>query len=226
MTANRHDEEIITLATLHARPAALVAVNLQNLKPLNVVLGHQVGDRLIAETQRRLSGIGRTWRTAGDDFVTLAAGALAEVTEQVQAFSWLMNTSVGATEAWVFRFTDGRRPVTRPWRSFLVSCTPRCGLAEVAADAAAALDLARARCDALGQQGAATPPGFAPLAANPFGNQANLLSPACPACGHGRPTTVKDDLGWSAEKCPRCDASYERTNVLCVLGEESAAGYA
>jgi hypothetical protein len=24
---------------------------------------------------------------------------------------------------------------------------------------------------------------------------------------------------------PRCDASYERTNILCVLGEESEAGY-
>src|SRR5262249_36161037 len=152
--------------------------------------------------------------------------------EHVKAFSWLMNMTVGATEAWTFSFSDGRPPITKPWRSFLVVCTPRCGLAEIASDAAQALALARQRCDALCEPGAAAPPGFAPLAASwsnaislPWINEIRLLPPSCPACGYDKPATVAEDLGWSREHCPRCAASYERNNVLCVLGEEIEAGY-
>lgn len=39
--------------------------------------------------------------------------------------------TVGATEAWSFRFADGRKSHTVPWRSFQVVCAPRCGLAEL-----------------------------------------------------------------------------------------------
>lgn len=39
-------------------------------------------------------------------------------------------------------------------------------------------------------------------------------------------TPPEGDLGWFREGCARCQASYERINVLCVLGEECEAGHA
>jgi hypothetical protein len=89
------------------------------------------------------------------------------------------------------------------------------------------LKLARDRCDALRQADAdALLQGFAPLARGAWTNENKLAVPAgCPACGHGQPTVLEEDLGWSRERCAGCDSSYDRTNVLFVLGEESEAGY-
>src|SRR5713101_6500175 len=221
--ADSREDEIIKTAATQPQPAVFLCVNLQNFKPFNVLLGHQRGDQFLERVQQRLGEIGRTWRTGGDEFVVLVGGTFAAVTEQVRAFSWLLHTTVGATEAWSFRFADGRKSQTVPWRSFQVVCTPRCGLAELrpGPDFSESMKLARHRCDDLRQSDTpALPQGFAPLARGPWTNENKLAAPACPACGHGQPTVIEDDLGWSRERCSRCDASYERINVLSVLGEE------
>jgi GGDEF domain-containing protein len=219
--------EIIASATSHARPAAVVWIDLQNFKPLNVVLSFGPCDEFLVRLQRRLGEIGRTWRTGGDEFVTLVGGELPAVTEQIKAFSWLFHTTVDATEAWSFRFSDGRESQLVSWRTFQVVCTPRCGLVELGTDAAESLELAHRRCDA---QRTGDPltlyPGFAPIAKGPWTNQTMLATSSCPACGHASPIIIDEDLGWSQERCPRCDVAYERTNMLVVQGKEFEAGYA
>ena len=227
MTGTR-DDEILEAAAKQSGPAVFVCVNLQNFKPRNVLLGHDRGDRLLARAQERLGELGRTWRTGGDELIALVGGGYADVRERARAFSWLLHIVVGATEAWSFRMADGRSTQTVPWRSFQVVCTPRCGLAELGPgpDLAATLRLARRRCDELRRaDAAALPEGFAPLVWGPWTNEKSLAAPTCPACGHNPPTVVSDDLGWSREHCARCGASYERVNMLWVLGEEAEAGY-
>jgi GGDEF domain-containing protein len=227
MVESREDD-IIKTAAMQAQPAVFVCVNLQNFKPFNIVLGSQKGDRFLERVQQRLGDIGRTWRTGGDEFIVLVDGTLAIVTERVRAFSWLLHATVGATEAWSLRFADGRKSQTVPWRSFQVICTPRCGLAELGhgPGISESLKLARHRCHDLRQAGAdALLQDFAPLARGPWTNVNELAVPACPACGHGQLTVIEEDLGWSRERCSRCGASYERINVLSVLGEEFEAGY-
>ena len=222
----------------HSAPAVLVHVNLHCFKPYNVVLGHQRGDALLQQVQRQLEQLGRTWRVAGDEFVALIAGPLEAATEKIRAFSWLSHTVIGATEAWRFRFADGRELPAVPWRSFEVVCTPRCGISELldGADAEAALALAERRCeelriaatDAATVHVAATvpaAPGFAPLASGPWSNQRQLASPACPLCAAPRSEILEEDLGWTREHCTACQLGYERSDVLIVLGEESSAGY-
>jgi len=217
---------IITAATTHDRPAALVCVNLQNFKALNVVLGHKRCDQILAHVQRRLEEMGLTWRTGGDEFITILRGTLPVVTEQVKAFSWRFHMTIGVTEAWSFAFATGQKSSLVPWRAFQVVCTPRCGIVELGPDAATSHDLARRRCDDLRMGLATSPPGFAPLTKGPWTHQQELATEGCPTCHHGQPAILDCDLGWSHEHCARCDASYERNNVICVLGEESEAGYA
>ncbi|MBI3070840.1 MAG: diguanylate cyclase [Deltaproteobacteria bacterium] len=220
------EDEIIATASEHGRPAVFVCVNLQNFKPFNILLGHQRGDQFLERVQQRLTEIGRSWRTGGDEFVTLAGGKLTAVTEQVSAFTWLFHVTIGATEAWSFRFDDQRKAAIVPWRSFQVVCTPRCGFAELGSDVSGSLHLARRQCDDIRQTDPdALRPSFAPLATGPWTNEKKLATPICPACGDGQPIVIEDDLGWSRERCARCDASYERINVLSVFGEESEAGY-
>jgi hypothetical protein len=225
--AESREAEIIETAATQALPAVFVCVNLQNFKAFNVLFGHQRGDQFLERVQQRPGAIGRTWRTAGDELIMLVGGTLAAVTEQIRAFSWLSHTTVGATEAWSFRFADGRKSQALPWRCFQVVCTPRCGLAQLGPGPglSESLELARHRCDELRQTGTDAPQGFAPLARGPWTNEKMLAAPSCPACGHGQPTVLEEDLGWSRERCSRCKASYERINVLSVLGEESEAGY-
>lgn len=68
---------LIGAAATHDRPAALVCVNLQNFKALNVVLGHERCDQILAHVQRRLEEMGLTWRTGGDEFVAIQLGPRA-----------------------------------------------------------------------------------------------------------------------------------------------------
>jgi hypothetical protein len=134
--------------------------------------------------------------------------------------------SIGVTEAWSFKFATGQKTMLVPWRAFQVVCTPRCGIVELGRDAAAAHELARRRCDDLRMGLAMDPPGFAPLVKGPWTDERELAARGCPICHHGHPTIIDEDLGESREQCGRCGASYERNNVICVLGEESDGGYA
>jgi hypothetical protein len=223
MVASR-DDAIIQNAETQQRPALVVCVNLQNFKSFNTLLGYQKADRFLERVEHQLGEIGSTWRTGGNEFVTIGGGTPATVSVQVRAFSWLFHTTIGATEAWSFSFADGRRSSIVPWRSFEVVCTPRCGIAELGTDVSESLKLARGRCDDL-RQATASPDGFAPLTVAPWANQKDLAAPTCPDCGHPRPAILEEDLGWSREHCPRCDARYERSNVMSVLGEVFEAGY-
>jgi GGDEF domain-containing protein len=229
--------ELREVAAAHPRPAVLAHVNLHCFKPYNVVLGYQRGDALLQQVQRQLEQLGRAWRVAGDEFVALIAGPLEPATGRLRAFSWLSHTVIGATEAWRFRFADGRELPAVPWRSFEVMCTPRCGIAALleGGSAEAALALAERRCEELRIAAAArrddaepsspADPGFAPLASGPWSNPRQLASPTCPLCAAPRSEIVDEDLGWASERCTRCLTSYERSDVLIVLGEESSAGY-
>jgi GGDEF domain-containing protein len=224
--ADNREDEIIEAAATQARPAAFVCVNLQNFKPFNLLLGYQKGDQFLKRLQQRLGEIGRTWRTGSNEFVVLVGGAFATVSDQLRAFSWRFHAIIGGTEAWSFRFADGRTSPTVPWRNFLVVCTPRCGLAELGSNASESLEVARRRCEDLRNvEPALQPQGFAPLANGPWTNERNLAVAACPTCGQVQPAIIEEDLGWSQERCSRCDASYERINILSVLGEEFESGY-
>jgi len=230
MREDRQQELLAAAATCEG-PATFVYVDIHNFKAFNVLRNHKNGDRQIARLQERLGAIGRTWRVGGDEFVVLALAPHASVRQMVRAVSWLMNITLGATEAWSIRFSDGRPELTVPYVSYVVSCTPRCGLAEVQADPAAALALAERRCDDLAfpdrspARAAALAEGFPPLGPRMGDGATELARRGCPACGHDRPTTISVDLGYSDEMCPRCDARYDRINKMFVLEEDFEAGY-
>jgi hypothetical protein len=95
---------------------------------------------------------------------------------------------------------------------------------EIGSDSGGMLKLARQRCTDL--RGTDAPPGFPPLVQSSWTNQVKLATTRCPDCGHDRPDIVEEDLDWSQERCSRCQAAYERSNVLLVIGEEKEAGYA
>ena len=222
--------EILAAAAASEGPATLVFVDLDNFKAMNILLGHVWGDKHVLRVQERLGELGRTWRVEGDEFVALAPMPLARATDRARTLSWIMQVTVGATEAWSFKFRDGRPAPTVPYRSLVVACTPRCGLAEVGTDPAAALALAERRsveiAYALRPPGVSElAPGFAPLGPRMGAAATTLAEPKCPACDAGKPTILNQDLGWSEEQCPQCGAHYDRNDLLFVLGEEQGGGY-
>ena len=221
-------ERAILSTAAEARGAAvLVAVNLNNMKAFNAVLGHAAGDEVLRGVEHGLARLGPAWRTAGDEFVALVAGELAQARDRVRAFTWLYNVRIGCTDAWEFCFADGRDSLLVPSAHLEVVCSPRCGLAEVGSDPAHALELARRRChQAAIDPGLHQTLGFAPVVRQPWARARKLASPGCPLCKHDRPVIVESDLGWSKERCPECEVVYERFNKQFVLGQESNAAYA
>lgn len=222
----------ILRAAAQTRPTAFVYVNLHNFKPLNVLLGHQRGDEHLVRVLRGLEELGRAWRVGGDEFVAL--GATADVVVRARAFSWLYHLVVGATEAWRFRFADERRTPVVPWRRFEVMCTPRCGVVELPpaagpanpAELAEALQRAEDQCEAARATAGASVDGFAPLSRGHWHGEKILNAQSCPICSATSIVVADQDLGWARERCDACGASYERSDVLFVLGEESSGGYA
>lgn len=225
----RFREEILEAAA-RERPTAFVYVNLHNFKPLNVVLGHARCDEYLARVQRGLEQLGRVWRVGGDQFV--AFGATADVAARARAFAWLFHVVVGATEAWRFTFADGRSAPITPWRRFDVVCMPRIGIVALSAEdsslvpampampaapaaLAEALQLAEARCEE------ARDPRL-----GPWQNEETLAARICPICSATSLVAEEEDLGWAREQCDACGVSYERSDVLFVLGEELPGGYA
>ncbi len=211
----RFREEILEAAA-RERPTAFVYVNLHNFKPLNVVLGHARCDELLVRVQRELEKLGRVWRVGGDEFVAL--GATADVAARARAFSWLFHVVVGATEAWRFTLPDGGSAPITPWRRFDVVCLPRIGIVALSAEdssLAEALQLAEARCEE------ARDPRL-----GPWQNEETLAARICPICSATSLVAEEEDLGWAREQCDACGVSYERSDVLFVLGEESPGGYA
>jgi GGDEF domain-containing protein len=209
--------------------AVFLAVNMNNMKAFNVVMGVAAGDKLLAGVEQGLRRLGPTWRTGGDEFVALVPGELAEARDRVRAFTWLYHARVSATDAWEIQFPDGRATQLVPWQHYEIVCNPRCGLAEIARDDGAeaeraerALELARRRChQAAIDPGLHTAQGFAPIVRQP-GSRAHKLAPGgCPVCKHDRPEVLNQDLGWSAERCPGCGLTYERFAKQYVLGEET-----
>lgn len=227
MTTAAREREILAACADRPLPAAVMCVNLHNFKAYNAVRSHADGDRLLAHVEARLRELGATWRTRGDELIVLAGGELAAITEQARRLTWRCLAAVGATESWRFQFADGRPALTVPYRSFQVICAPRCGIAELTDDGAAALAHARARCDdraaAIAHAAAAQ---FAPLTAGPWSAEVRLAARACPDCGAAAPAVVDSDLGWAREQCGECGVSYERSDLISVLGEESDASYA
>jgi len=216
--------DITAAASRVGRPASFVCVNLQNFKPLNIVLGYQRGDQILCALEQHLNRLGPTWRTGGDEFMSIVQGNFDDVILRVGALSWLFYTSVGATEAWSFQLEGGHETPLVPWRSFRVVCSPRCGVAALGNDVAEALELARQRCEELKRPTATPPLGFAPLVKQSWLDETILSVAACPLCG-GKPHATNDDLGSTLESCGSCRASYRRINMLVVLGEVFEAEY-
>lgn len=227
----RFREEILRAAAA-TRPTAFVYVDLHNFKPLNVLLGHPRGDEHLVRVQQGLAELGRAWRVGGDEFVAL--GATADVVVRARAFSWLYQLVVGATEAWRFRFADERQTPVVPRRRFEVVCTPRCGVVKLPAgtgqasraELAEALQRAEDRCEAARASAGESVDGFAPLARGHWHGEQILAARHCPICSAASIVIEDQDLGWARERCAACGASYERSDSLFVLGEESSGGYA
>jgi hypothetical protein len=113
-----------------------------------------------------------------------------------------------------------------PAAHYEVVCNPRCGLAEIGDDPAHALELARRRChQAAVDPGLHQTQGFAPVLRPPWTRARKLASEGCPLCKHDAPVVLESDLGWTKERCPGCEVTYERVDKQFVLGKESDAAY-
>jgi GGDEF domain-containing protein len=223
------ERAILDAVRAHRGPAVLVAVNMNGMKAFNAVLGHAAGDQVLRGVEAGLARIGVVWRTGGDEFVGLLPGDLAQARDRVRAFTWLYNVRVGATDAWEFRFKDGRPSLLVPVDHIEVVCNPRCGLAEIGQGPngpAHALELARRRCaQAAVDPGLHTTLGFAPIVRHPWTRARKLAAAGCPLCKFDRPTVLDKDLGESRETCPGCGVDYQRVDKVFVLGREESAGY-
>lgn len=229
------DKTIVDRAAATGEGGFLVCVNLQNFKALNVLVGHDEGDRILERVQCYLGDNAvECWRTGGDEFVILLENGFQGATERMRSFSWLYQITVGATEGWRFEYGGESSKAVYPWRTMQAVMTPRCGLATVGEDPEEALGLARQRCHdhaaAAYQAGwlaltAGTWAGFAPLSRG-FSNEQRIAARACPQCGANNVDILDQDLGWNREKCKECELEYDRNDVLIVRGEQIEGGYA
>jgi len=100
-------ERTVALATRHGHVLALARVDIDRFKDINDTLGHQAGDRVLAEVARRLTGAVRGGdklaRWGGDEFVAILpdtdrAGAL-RAAERLRAAVAATPVSVEGGEA-------------------------------------------------------------------------------------------------------------------------------
>ena len=77
----------------------LVMMDLNGLKEANDNIGHEAGDELIIGASKCMdkafSGLGRTYRVGGDEFVALLRGTREEAQDAVKTFDYLTENFQG-----------------------------------------------------------------------------------------------------------------------------------
>lgn len=211
-----HDAKVLAAIGAHPRPATLLYVNLKNFKAFNVAAGAERGDTLLATLERFLRESGWTQRTAGDEFATVVVAPLSEARARARRVAWLCHSVVNVTDFWRIRLRDGRALPSIPWQHAQIVCWPRIAMVECTSDALTDLTRAREQCITMWNEPA--PPDFPPRQPHPFNDRVTLADESCPVCGFESPLHVARDLGWSGERCPKCEAEYEREHFQSVLG--------